>query len=201
MTLVLEEIDRQNIGNAMLQPGRLWDNQDLQYLKDKIRDYFINCSIPRCCYCYKSFVGQHRLDIDTEHILPQSFYKDLIFEPLNLNIACKRCNMTIKKERLDFITDISSMGTDYFKSQHYKFIHPNLDIYTDHISRKDINNGDFIFLKFIVRNKSSKGQFTYDFFEFRDLEIDNINIAQGINPIAKPVQYLNWQIQKIKTKF
>jgi len=198
--LVLNENDISNIEDAKLQPGRLWDNSNLQYLRDKIRNHFIDVEVPKCCYCWKSFRGQHRLEIDTEHILPQSIYTDLVYKPENLNIACKRCNMGVKRENVEFITDQSTMGTDYFISQHYKLIHPNLDIYVHHIVRKEITEGNFVFLKFIVKNNSDKGKYTYNFFRLEELEIDNINIAQGINPLRNFSSFVNLHRLRIRTK-
>lgn len=89
-----------------------------------------------------------------------------------------------KKADVSFIADISKMGTNFYQSQHYKIIHPNLDRYTEHLLLKHVRNGDSIFIKYIRMN-NLKGKFTYDYFKLNELEIDTIKGAQGINTSRK----------------
>lgn len=193
--------DIEAISKIVLMGLEPWDHKDLKYIKDKIRKHLIeDIPIARCCYCQRSFVGEFKFDIDTEHILPKSEFENLIYNLNNLNIACKRCNMNIKNDRVDFIVNRGIMGNDYFHSNHYKFIHPNLDTYRHHLIRKERREGDFIFLKFIIKN-DTKGKYTYDFFELKRLEIDNINYAQGLKSAESITEKVYNMLLITKLKF
>jgi hypothetical protein len=118
--------------------------------------------------------------LDIEHVLPKSSFRELMFESTNLSISCKRCNMNIKGEKTDFVVDLSVVRGNYKDTNQYKFIHPNLDDYFAHLSyRCDICN-DKKLIKYSIINSSPKGEFTYKYFKLIELEIDSINIAQGI---------------------
>lgn len=181
MAFSLEPIDLQNIAKAQLKPNNnLWKDPDLEYLREKIKQYFISLPMTTCSYCYRSLQGEFRMVIDIEHILPKNKYKPLTYEPHNLNVSCKRCNMQYKKEKLDFIKDLVLMGTDYFNSNHYKFIHPNLDTYNDHLKLNIFQFGDSKYIKYIPQRNSKKGPYTYSYFELKNLEINCIDNAQGL---------------------
>lgn len=180
--LTFDNTDLENIRLTRLKPGRVWYNNDLEYLRTKIKNHFINQNIAKCCYCSRLFVGEFTFVIDVEHVLPQVPFDDLIFHPKNLNIACKRCNMKIKKARTDFIVDRALMGTDYFHSRHYKLIHPNLDIYENHLRPTQYRNGNVILNKYIIKT-NTKGQYTYDYFLLEELEINEVYESQGIKPL------------------
>ncbi|MCW3107825.1 MAG: hypothetical protein JWQ09_2331 [Segetibacter sp.] len=178
MPLIFDATDQADIATAKAVGGKIWYNDCLARLKRKIKDNFTNNDTAQCCYCARLFVGEANIVIDIEHVLPQSQFQTERFEIQNLNIACKRCNMGIKKADLSFIVSIPAMGTNYYKTNHYKLIHPNLDTYTDHIILKTIRRGNAIFIKYISKNPN-KGKYTYDYFKLKELEIDTINKAQG----------------------
>lgn len=179
MALVFEQVDLDNIEAARAAGGNVWENDILKDVKVKIKNHFLAVSFPKCCYCSRSVVGEFRMVIDIEHILPKSSYATLMFNVQNLNISCKRCNMEIKRNKVDFIVDSDVMGVDYFNSAHYKLVHPNLDRYSEHIEVKSFRIGEVIFNKYVVHTES-KGQYTYDYFALSELEIDNLNQAQGL---------------------
>jgi len=179
VALVFEQVDLDNIEAARAAGGNVWENDILKDVKVKIKNHFLAVSFPKCCYCSRSVVGEFRMVIDIEHILPKSSYATLMFNVQNLNISCKRCNMEIKRNKVDFIVDSDVMGVDYFNSAHYKLVHPNLDRYSEHIEVKSFRIGEVIFNKYVVHTES-KGQYTYDYFALSELEIDNLNQAQGL---------------------
>lgn len=150
---------------------------------------------PRCCYCSRLFVGEFRMVVDIEHILPQSQFGSERFVPNNLNIACKRCNMEIKKADLSFIVDIPAMGTDYYNSIHYKIIHPNLDVYNNHLVRKELRTNNIALVKYSWAN-NDKGLFTYQYFKLNELEIDTLNSAQGLPRRSNYIAYITDNVRR-----
>jgi hypothetical protein len=203
MPLIFDDQDNVNIAAAIAAGGNVWKNTLLNDVKVKIKDYYVDNNLPKCCYCSRLLVDEFRMVYDIEHILPQSKYSDLRFQEQNLNVACKRCNMEIKKARLDFIEDEAVMGTDYYQSRHYKFIHPNIDKYDDHLKIVSGRNGNVVFNKYVILSKE-KGQFTYEYFELKEFEINNLNEAQGIKKLSilsrDIPDYLRNQIIKLLSK-
>lgn len=116
--------------------------------------------------------------MDIEHVLPKSKYGDFMLEVFNLSVSCKRCNMKIKGERLDFLVNPRLVFNQPEDSSQYLLSHPNLDDYFQNIgyNAQYIDNKKFV--KFVPR--TSKGQFTYEFFKLNQMEIDTINEMQGI---------------------
>lgn len=103
-----------------------------------------------------------------------------MFTDFNLNIACKRCNMNIKGVKTDFVTDLNAVRANPQDRSLYKMIHPNFDDYFAHLKYKTITENQYKLVKYQVVVDSSKGQFTYDYFKLKELEIDTLNEAQGL---------------------
>lgn len=177
----IDQTDIANIQAAISQKEtiKIWDNPLLEDFKRKVKDYFRSIN-DECCYCKKNFTGEFNMVIDIEHILPKSRFEDLMFTIFNLNIVCKRCNMNVKKEKIDFLVDLALAKANPQDPQLYKFIHPNFDIYDQHLNYiVNIDNQKKV-IKFLIVGESSKGKFTYDYFRLNELEIDSINQAQGV---------------------
>jgi hypothetical protein len=119
---------------------------------------------------------------DREHILPKS---DVKFKPFsytmwNLGLACKRCNMEYKRTKVDFVVNPND-SAQYMDSANYRFIHPNFDLYSEHISRSAVEADENVIVKYTIIPDSHKGAYTYDYFNLRGLEIDTFDRAQGVD--------------------
>ena len=171
------------IKKAMLEGGEVWYNACLKPVKLEIKSHYRGVK-NRCCYCRRSLRGEFNLVIDIEHVLPQSLYPKYIFSMKNLGIACKRCNMRIKGNNIDFLNSTFKKNKPFYK-ENYKIIHPNLDNYSKNLKRIVLEEDDFTFVKYTVVNGSSKGQYTYDFFKLHEFEEDQINKAQGLEIVDK----------------
>src|SRR5690554_1627034 len=187
----IDQTDIANIQAAISQKDTIdiWDNPLIKPFKRKVKDHFRSIK-NECCYCKKNFTGEFNMVIDIEHILPKSRFEDLMFTVFNLNIACKRCNMNVKKEKVDFLIDLALTRANPQDPSLYKFIHPNFDIDDQHVNYIfNIDNQKKV-IKVIVVGESNKGKFTYDYFRLNELEIDTLNQAQG----AKKKEELTDQI-------
>lgn len=178
----ITEIDIQNIENAVAQGGKVWNNPLVSDFKSKIKQYYRVLENEQCCYCKKNFQGEFKMVIDIEHILPKgkAEFQDLMFVLTNLNIACKRCNMNIKGTKTDFVFNITNSAQNHTDSSNYKFIHPNVDNYFDHLSVYQHIENEKKLIKYKIIADSAKGKYTYDYFRLNELEIDSINQAQGL---------------------
>lgn len=149
--------------------------------KDRICDYHMMRHNELCCYCRVPLHGTGPFTRDREHILPKSMplYRPLSYTMWNLGIACKRCNMEYKKDRIDFLIFPNDM-LELKKSANYRFIHPNFDRYNEHLSRHATQSDETVVIKYKVITGSAKGAYTYNYFNLRGLEIGSFDRAQGV---------------------
>ncbi|TLX49158.1 HNH endonuclease [Pseudoalteromonas ruthenica] len=177
-------VEKSSMQAASLIGHTGWDNNpSLISLKNKIKNFGLIKTEDRCCYCGRNIHGEFRMVIDIEHILPKSVFPKQMFKGKNLSVSCKRCNMNIKKSKVDFLEGLDARHTGTpLRSKYYKIIHPNLDKYDSHLLLIAGQVGRRVMLKYSVVNGSSKGAFTYDYFKLDRLEKNNFDMAQGNQP-------------------
>ena len=187
LSAFLLSADEQATVNEALQKNDPWGWKPTEpkktYLKDakdKIRDYHLERHGHKCCYCRKNLFGEAKLSIDREHILPKGNpnYRHLSFTMWNLGASCKRCNMLYKGTDEGFIVAGHQSG-NLNSSGCYSFIHPNFDLFKDHLGRRSEEVNDTTIVKYTVQNGSEKGEYTYDYFNLKGLEIGSFDTAQG----------------------
>ncbi|HAV1771920.1 TPA: HNH endonuclease [Enterobacter hormaechei subsp. xiangfangensis] len=171
------------IKKAVREGGDIWYNTCLKSVKSHIKAHYRGVK-DRCCYCKRSLKGEFNMVIDIEHVLPQSLYKKYIFSMKNLGIACKRCNMRIKGNNVDFL-NLPFKNNKPFHKGNYKLIHPYLDDYSKNLKRIVLEEDDLTFIKYTIINDSQKGKYTYDFFKLYEFEEDQINKAQGMEIVER----------------
>jgi len=152
----------------------------LTLVKGRIRDLHKERHGDRCCYCRFPLHGGGHFIVDPEHVLPKSrdSYRPLSFELWNLAIACKRCNMRYKGQKIDFVVDSANAGS-FQDSANYRLIHPNFDLYKDHILFRIEMNDDATLVKYTKRPGSDKGDYTYSYFNLQEREVDSFDAGQG----------------------
>ncbi|MGY3932750.1 Uncharacterized protein conserved in bacteria [Aeromonas encheleia] len=167
-----------------------WSNIRVATIKEKIKSEKIKRQGWFCCYCQKDIYNEYNLSLDIEHVIPKSKLKKHLFTTKNLSVACKRCNMKIKKDDVSFLViPLESLPKRIFRSKYYRIIHPNLDNYTSHLIRDMRQSGRNIIVKYIVKNNSEKGLFTREYFKLSELERASFNNAQGgtVREIENPI--------------
>lgn len=176
----LTEENKQNIVKAIKEGGKIWENDLLAEVKQKIKLFCRDRQGEQCCYCRRYTIGEFKMVLDIEHVLPKSKFKHYMFNLNNLSCSCKRCNMDKKKEDISFyLGSINSPDLD-FKSETYQLIHPNIDNYYDHIDYYVSIVNEKMLVKYFVKNNSQKGGYTFCYFKLNELEVDTFNQAQGI---------------------
>ena len=138
---ILDENEKNAIAEALAtvdpwgwEPGGA-KQQAIAAAKVKIRDYHMARHQSRCCYCRVNLHGAGHFMTDREHLLPKSVpeFRSLSYTMWNLGIACKRCNMEYKKSKTDFVVALGNAAA-LKDSDNYRFIHPNFDLYREHLS-------------------------------------------------------------------
>ncbi len=155
-------------------------------IRKKVRAHLFEKQKYKCAYCQMEKKETHGLVWDIDHILPKSVYPQFIFEPENLALSCKDCNIA-KGEQEVLFTPKKKLKHLPDKKEHYKIIHPNLDNYSDHIEINIINGKKL----YRVKNET-KGKQTYIMcnlfrFDCRYGEWDNFNDAL----VASVSEYLD----------
>lgn len=99
-------------------------------LRKTIRSHYLSQQKYRCAYCRMEKKEQHGLTWDVEHIIPKATHPKFLYEPENLAMACKECN--IAKANKDVLVKPLSHSSSYpTKSEDYKIVHPHYDSYSE----------------------------------------------------------------------
>lgn len=199
-SFVFEQTDLDAIAAAKAEGGKVWDSKHLKGLRSRIKNHHLVIQGEQCCYCRRNLTGEFTFVVDVEHILPKGIFPELMFDIANLSVACKRCNMNIKGQRVDFVVDLTSVKTDYRHSHLYHFIHPNFDDYFTHLSRIEFHVNGCKIVKYVVSEGSAKGKYTYHYFRLSELEIDSFDKAQGLNaePPTEAVEEIRLKLEALR---
>lgn len=154
----------------------------IKAIKDRLLDFHMERHNDTCCYCRINLRGTGSFIPDREHILPKGDddFKHLTFDVANLSVACKRCNMQYKGTDTSFVVDRETILEHIGESSRYKFVHPNLDKWEDHLRVISTKVNRVALVKYTVRNDSEKGRYTSDYFDFASFEVQQLDSAQGL---------------------
>ncbi|UIL55117.1 hypothetical protein LZU96_23455 (plasmid) [Pantoea agglomerans] len=157
-----------------------WKDESLKSLKSRVKEYLKVRQKHFCCYCLRDMFDEFNYVIDIEHILPKHKYVDFMFNMDNLAASCKRCNMKMKGRSVKFINPCFHNNANPFATENYKFVHPNTDVFEEHIRYVSLQEGTNILVSYSVKNNSEKGSYSIDFFKLDRLARNTNDKAQGI---------------------
>lgn len=107
-----------------------WSSDAVVPVRKVIKDHYISEQRQLCCYCQRHIPTNNNAMWDGEHVISREAKPAFMFEPRNLAVSCKDCNIAkgVKnvlrnKGRVRFPTN----STDYL------IVHPHFDDYDDHI--------------------------------------------------------------------
>lgn len=165
---------------------KVWEHTLLKPLRRELKHYILSNRSDgyKCAYCLKNFYNEHNMNIDVEHILPKSQYPEYTFTLKNLAVACKRCNLLIKRNDISFLKDNFNRKKP-FNAKYYTITHPVIDR-KNNLYLLDIHYNGCHIIKY--QRKSEKAENTYNYFKLDEVEIETMNTAQGISQI---VDFLN----------
>ncbi|WP_339466004.1 HNH endonuclease [Pseudomonas sp. EA_65y_Pfl2_P74] len=141
-------------------------------LRASVRKHYLDQQGYKCAYCRMLKRENHGLSWDVEHIVPKSEHPRFLFEPENLALACKECNLS-KLDQKVFARPLRKNALYPRGKEHYTIIHPHYDKYEDHMEIAGFG-GKVIY---IPKNKG-KGKetfimcdllrFSYDYGDWKD---------------------------------
>lgn len=133
--------------------GKEWDDKsdEITLFKNKLYEKLQNNIL--CPYCRKRLKRNKGDEID--HIIYKADYKNFLFQPQNLILACRRCNRYKSNKNVlkeEYRESVKLLNWDEYPldKEKYNIIHPYVDTYSDHITIKN----DFFY---IPQKNSIKG--------------------------------------------
>ncbi|SCM53724.1 TIGR02646 family protein [Hafnia alvei] len=178
--------------DAIKNGHKFWDDKSIFDIKRKIKNSLRVKQAECCCYCSRNTDGEFNMVLDIEHVIPKSKIVSEMFEMRNLAVSCKRCNMRIKGEDISFINDdfdVFKNNKDYYHSECYSFIHPNLDDWDDNLLYvvQQVNKKKIIYYQ-VVRD-SLKGEYTKNYFKLDEIQVNTFDEAQGATIRKEPKSF------------
>lgn len=195
--------------NFALGTGKPWkhDAKELAPVKDtivalkkRIREFHLERQRSKCCYCRMNLHGGGDFIIDREHIVPKEKFKELTYVISNLSVACKRCNMQLKKRDISFLVDSKTILNNHSVADQYLFIHPNYERYSSFIKKISFEVDENTYVKY-TKEDHPKADYTYTYFDLRALEVDNFDQGQGIATSNKASGVRERLAQEIMAQF
>lgn len=174
--------------NFALGTGKPWkhDAKELVLVKDtlvelkkRIREFHLERQSSKCCYCRMNLHGGGDFVVDREHIVPKEKFKELTYIISNLSVACKRCNMQLKKGDISFLVDSKTILHNHSAADQYLFIHPNYERYSSFIKKLSFEVDENTYVKY-TKEDHPKADYTYAYFDLRALEVNTFDQGQGI---------------------
>lgn len=112
---------------------------EIVHVRKHIREHYLSEQKYMCAYCRIEKKEDHGMTWDIEHILPKSLFPAFLFEPENLAIACKECN--IPKGDNNILSNHKAKPSELPKcSKDYSVVHPHFDTYSDHFEITKVGN-------------------------------------------------------------
>lgn len=190
MSNISFDVEEQRLmDHAVAQGHKFWSDDSLEVLKRKIKDYLRDNQTHCCCYCSRNIDDEFNMVLDIEHIIPKSKIVSEMFQMNNLAVSCKRCNMRIKGEDVSFINgdfEHFKEAGDYYQSDSYKFIHPNLDTWDENLNYivAQVNRKKVVYYQ--VVGDSPKGVYAKEYFELDKIQANTFDEAQEATARKEP---------------
>lgn len=107
-----------------------WSEDQTKAVRDAIKDHYIAEQDFRCCYCRRQVLSKNKGDWQGDHIIARDNHAKFMFEPRNLAICCRGCN--IEKSNKNVLKN-PARKTFPVNSSDYLIVHPHFDDYDEHI--------------------------------------------------------------------
>ena len=154
--------------------------EELKQVKKHIKTHYVRFQDYTCVYCRQKIEIENNLVWDIEHILPKDKFPQFLFEPENLCVSCKKCNLEKTNKKVLKNDNITRFPK---KADNYTIFHPHFDEYDDHIK---ILNSSLLFIP-----KSDKGRktievcgllrFLYKFSDYGNVSLEIKNRLLTLN--------------------
>lgn len=139
--------------------------------KNRVKEFHLKRQKNHCCYCGQN-LRNRPIEQDREHIIPKRKATPLTFSVFNLAVACKTCNMSVKKGKTSHLRGYRRNGLHDAKvilsSKNYNIPHPNVHDRNDHIEHYSRTENGCTVTHY--QPKTKRGRFAYYFFKLDEQE-------------------------------
>jgi 5-methylcytosine-specific restriction endonuclease McrA len=122
-------VDAYNAQSKAQKSATYWSDDAVKIVRKEIKDHYIAEQAHRCAYCHHPIYTNNNAVWDAEHVISKQRNPEFMFEPRNLAISCKDCNIAKGEQEVRNTQKVSFPET----SPEYKIVHPHFDNYEDHI--------------------------------------------------------------------
>lgn len=129
-----KKVDSFNCMPLHRKSGSFWDstaNGDMDDVKKFIKDHYKLAQDYKCAYCQQKIEVSHNGTWDAEHIIPKDTHPQFMFEPRNLCVSCKDCNLIKLNKK---VLKNTRRVTFPLLADDYLFCHPHFHLYSDHVN-------------------------------------------------------------------
>ncbi|MFE4230367.1 HNH endonuclease [Arthrobacter sp. NPDC056886] len=110
--------------------ANLWSHADYEDLKKEVKTHYIIEQGYKCAYCDRMNVTTNHSQWDVDHIISRGSSPRFLFEPTNLAVSCRDCNITKSDKE---VLRRPGRKTLPRNSSDYIIVHPHYDEYGEHI--------------------------------------------------------------------
>jgi len=107
-----------------------WAADTVAPVRKAVKDHYIAEQQQLCCYCHQHIATNNNAVWDGEHVISRETKPVFMFEPCNLAVSCKDCNIA---KAVTNVLKNKNRVTFPLKSTDYIIVHPHFDDYDDHI--------------------------------------------------------------------
>ncbi|MEM5549591.1 hypothetical protein WNY63_02425 [Pseudoalteromonas neustonica] len=152
-----------------LQDHNFWSEaESIDKVRKEIRDHYLPIQEYRCAYCNNQNLETHGLVWDCEHFLPKKGYPKFMFEPKNLVISCKSCNLAKENYKAELLSRGDNPKFYPEEANDFKLIHPIFENYADYFKIISKNDNKIIEpLDNLPEEKKEKAEFTFRCCNFK----------------------------------
>ncbi|WP_404691996.1 HNH endonuclease [Raoultella ornithinolytica] len=135
---------------------KIWNNTKgvMAIIRKQIRKHYLKEQKNHCAYCRMYSHTSHGLSWDIDHILPKDKFPQFLFQPLNLILSCRECNIAKANDIYLSENDKVSKYKYPHNADDYEIIHPHFDSYEDNILLEKVGK------YYAYHPKTPKGQMT-----------------------------------------
>jgi len=127
------EIDEMVVEQCRLDEAEFNAWFDNSEIKARHKKACMQAQVFRCCYCHRFKETMDGNEWDLEHVLSERDYPQFFAEPLNLTVACKRCNRAKGHEDVLRAAEPRPPIAVPDQAKSYTIPHPHLTTWNDHL--------------------------------------------------------------------
>ena len=110
-------VDAYNAKAKTNKSAAYWSDDGVSEVRKEIKDHYIGEQGHRCAYCRQPNYTGNNAVWDAEHVISKQQNPEFMFEPRNLAISCKDCNIAKGEQEVRTTKKVSFPRVDSLRSR------------------------------------------------------------------------------------